>query len=62
QDGYAALAAEHAAAGKRPGADRVALRGQLVGSPLCDGEAYTGKLQAALAGLWQNWCAGKGGA
>lgn len=39
---------------------RLNLRGMLLASPLCDAEAFTARLSAALRGMWQQACGAKG--
>ncbi len=50
----AALAGDEA----RRSALRRSLRGRMLASPLCDGEAFTRGLEAAYRDLWRRWCAG----
>ncbi|MCI0461985.1 MAG: tetratricopeptide repeat protein [Gemmataceae bacterium] len=35
---------------------RASLRGRMLGSPLCDGRAFTRELEKAYRRLWQDWC------
>jgi predicted O-linked N-acetylglucosamine transferase (SPINDLY family) len=35
---------------------RAGLRQKMLGSPLCDGKAFTEQLEAAYRQMWQSWC------
>ncbi|MEO5375512.1 MAG: tetratricopeptide repeat protein [Alphaproteobacteria bacterium] len=39
---------------------RSRLRGQLAASPICDGPAYAGAVEAVYRDLWRRWCVGGG--
>lgn len=56
-DAYVALAAALAGDPGRLSALRAALRADLTGSSLCDGETYTRRLEAAYRDIWRRWCA-----
>ena len=55
-DDYLARALQHAADLPKLAALRQSLRGRLLASPLCDAPRFALHLEAALRGLWRQWC------
>ena len=53
---YVQIAATLAADGERLDGLRRSLRQRMAASPLCDGPAFTRKLEAAFRTMWQTWC------
>ncbi|MBX3358547.1 MAG: tetratricopeptide repeat protein [Phycisphaeraceae bacterium] len=56
EDQYIALASALAADGPRRADLRRSLRGALLASPLCNGEAYSKRLESALRSAWAELC------
>lgn len=59
QQTYVMRAAELARAPARLAALRPQLRGQLLGSPLCDGPTFARSVEHAYRAMWRRWCAGQ---
>ena len=59
-DDCLARALHHAADVPALAALRRSLRGRLLASPLCDAPRFALHLEAALGGLWQQWCQAPG--
>lgn len=60
-DDYVAKAAAHAADLTNLARLRGGLREQLLKSPLLDAPRFAGQLEAALRGMWTQWCDGQNG-
>jgi predicted O-linked N-acetylglucosamine transferase (SPINDLY family) len=56
RDDYVRKAVDYAADLPRLAALRASLRTQLLASPLCDAPRFARNLEAALRGMWQEWC------
>lgn len=56
-DAYVKAATNLALDGPRLATLRQSLRQRLLGSPLCDAPAHTRRLEVAIRGAWQRWCA-----
>ena len=56
-EGYVDLAVGLAADLTRLAGIRSRLRGQMAGSPLCDGKRFSEDLMGLLHGAWRQWCA-----
>lgn len=59
-DDYVAKAASHAADLQALASLRADLRAQVLASPLFDAACFAGHFEAALRGMWQQWCAAQG--
>jgi len=57
-DEYVAVALRLAADGPRRAALRASLRATLGGSALCDGPAFTRRMEGMYREAWRGWCAG----
>lgn len=60
QDEYAALAVAAARDVQGLAALRAGLRARMLGSPLCDGRAFVGRLEDTYRDLWRRWLRGEG--
>ncbi|MFI5400249.1 MAG: tetratricopeptide repeat protein [SAR324 cluster bacterium] len=58
EDGFVELAVRLADDPSKLAALRLAQRQRMAASPLCDGPGFTRGLEAALRGLWVDWCKG----
>lgn len=56
EDAYRALACEAFGRGRRPVADRVALRERVAASELLDADGYAAEIQGLWRDLWTRWC------
>ena len=56
EDGFVRIAVELAADRPRLAELHATLRDRLLTSPLCDGPAYTRRLEEAYRSMWQSWC------
>ncbi len=56
REGYIELAANLAGDADRRRELRRTLRDRIGASPLCDGDAFTRKFEAALRQMWRTWC------
>jgi predicted O-linked N-acetylglucosamine transferase (SPINDLY family) len=55
-DHYVALAVQHASDPHRLAALRAELRQQVLASPIFDAARFAWHFEAALRGMWEQWC------